>query len=91
VATVFFTYPPLYSTVTLTYPYCTTNPTLHHRTPPDPTVCVCVCSTVHGRIDQVHQLLELQKESAGVARYNAMDKWSQQIASLHDSIINRVA
>jgi len=49
------------------------------------------CSTVHGRIDQVHQLLELNQESTGVARYNGMDKWSAQIASLHDAIINRVA
>lgn len=48
-------------------------------------------NTVHGRIDQVHQLLELNQESAGVARYNGMDKWSAQIASLHESIINRVA
>lgn len=48
-------------------------------------------NSVHGRIDQVNQLLELNKESAGIARYNAMDKWSVQIASLHDSIINRVA
>jgi len=55
-------------------------------------VCVCAhCSTVHGRIDQVHQLLELNQESAGVARYNGMDKWSAQIASLHEAIINRVA
>jgi len=49
------------------------------------------CSTVHGRIDQVHQLLELNQESTGVARYNGMDKWSAQIASLHEAIINRVA
>jgi len=48
-------------------------------------------SSVQGRIDQVHQLLELNKESAGIARYNAMDKWTTQVSSLHDSIVNRVA
>jgi len=45
------------------------------------------CSSVHGRIDQVHQLLELNQEATGVARYNGMDKWSAQVASLHESII----
>ena len=56
-----------------------------------PQIIMCVrCSTVHGRIDQVHQLLELNQESTGVARYNGMDKWSAQIASLHEAIINRV-
>lgn len=47
-------------------------------------------STIHGRIDQVNQLLELEAESTGTARYNAVHKWSNQIASLHEAIVNRM-
>jgi COP9 signalosome complex subunit 2 len=50
-----------------------------------------VCSTVKGRIDQVNQVLKLEKESSGSSRYAAMDKWSQQLASLHQSIVNKMA
>lgn len=48
-------------------------------------------NTIHGRIDQVNQLLELNREMVGIARYNAMDKWSVQIGLLHESIVNRMA
>ena len=49
------------------------------------------CSTIHGRIDQVNQLLELDQESVGSAKYNAMEKWTQQLATLHQAIVNKMA
>jgi len=48
-------------------------------------------STIHGRIDQVKQVLELHRETMGAARYGAVDKWCAQIASLNDAIINRMS
>ncbi|XP_060574908.1 COP9 signalosome complex subunit 2 isoform X2 [Ruditapes philippinarum] len=48
-------------------------------------------STINGRIDQVNQVLELDRESAGCARYNALDKWTLQLQSLHQAIINKIA
>ncbi|XP_045156594.1 COP9 signalosome complex subunit 2 [Mercenaria mercenaria] len=48
-------------------------------------------STINGRIDQVNQVLELDRESAGCARYNALDKWTIQLQSLHQAIINKIA
>ena len=48
-------------------------------------------STVKGRIDQVNQVLRLEKESLGGSRYAAMDKWTQQLSSLHQSIVNKMA
>jgi len=48
-------------------------------------------NTIQGRIDQVNQVLELDKESRGAARYNALDKWSNQVYSLQLAVINRMA
>ncbi|KAJ6628674.1 COP9 signalosome complex subunit 2 [Pseudolycoriella hygida] len=48
-------------------------------------------NTIQGRIDQVNQVLELDKESRGAARYNALDKWSNQIYSLQLAVINKMA
>ena len=50
-----------------------------------------VCSTISGRINQVSQVLELNRETTGSARYNAMDKWTAQLASLHQAIVNKMA
>ncbi|KAK2164863.1 hypothetical protein LSH36_58g18078 [Paralvinella palmiformis] len=47
--------------------------------------------TIHGRIDQVNQLFELDRESVGGAMYNAMEKWTQQLSTLHQAIINKMA
>lgn len=48
-------------------------------------------STIRGRIDQVNQVLELDKESTCAMRYNAMEKWSNQIQSLQLAVINKMA
>ncbi|KAI0223793.1 COP9 signalosome complex subunit 2 [Lamellibrachia satsuma] len=48
-------------------------------------------NTIHGRIDQVNQVLELDRESTGFARYSAMDKWTAQLSALHLSIVNKMA
>ncbi|CAH1796151.1 unnamed protein product [Owenia fusiformis] len=48
-------------------------------------------NTIHGRIDQVNQVLELARETQGIARYSALDKWTAQIHSVHQAIINKIA
>lgn len=50
-----------------------------------------VCSTIQGRIDQVNQVLELDREASGTARYGALEKWAQQLAQLHTAVINKMA
>jgi COP9 signalosome complex subunit 2 len=47
-------------------------------------------SAIMGRIDQVNQVLELKREST-CARYNALDKWTQQLSNLHVAVINKTA
>ena len=48
-------------------------------------------STVRGRIDQVNQVLELDsKTQVGAARYNALQKWSEQLSNLHNSIASKI-
>ncbi|XP_074650276.1 COP9 signalosome complex subunit 2 [Tubulanus polymorphus] len=47
-------------------------------------------STIQGRIDQVNQVLELNREMQ-VARYSAIDKWTTQLQSLHQSVVNKMA
>ena len=46
--------------------------------------------TIHGRIDQVNQLLELDKTAVGAARFSALDKWTTQLDSLHIAVCNRI-
>lgn len=48
-------------------------------------------STIRGRIDQVNQVLELESGTvSGAARYNALQKWSEQLSSLHASISSKI-
>ncbi|KAJ8304653.1 hypothetical protein KUTeg_018236 [Tegillarca granosa] len=48
-------------------------------------------NAILGRIDQVNQVLELQRESTGFARYNALDKWTGQLQTLHQAVVNKTA
>lgn len=50
-------------------------------------------STIRGRIDQVNQVLELDKEwkEKCSVRYQAMDKWANQLQSLQLAVINKMA
>nr|CAD7260820.1 unnamed protein product [Timema shepardi] len=48
-------------------------------------------NTIRGRIDQVNQVLELDKQSLCAARYNALDKWTSQLATLHLAVVNKMA
>lgn len=48
-------------------------------------------NTIRGRIDQINQVLELEKESRTAMRYSAMEKWSNQIQSLQLAVINKMA
>jgi len=50
-----------------------------------------VSSTIEGRIDQVNQVLELNQQRQGTARYNALDNWTYQLSSLHLAIANKMA
>ncbi|KAG9289978.1 hypothetical protein G9A89_010284 [Geosiphon pyriformis] len=45
---------------------------------------------IAGRIDQVHQRLELYRQSTDTQRYTAIDKWSTNVGSLYRTCINRV-
>lgn len=47
-------------------------------------------NTIQGRIDQVNQVLQLDKENSNAARYNAVDKWSNQIRSLQLAVSNKM-
>ncbi len=48
-------------------------------------------STIRGRIDQVNQVLELESGTvSGAARYNALQKWCEQLSSLHASISSKI-
>ncbi|OXU29562.1 hypothetical protein TSAR_012663 [Trichomalopsis sarcophagae] len=48
-------------------------------------------NTIRGRIDQVNQVLELDRKSVCAARYNALDKWTTQLQSLHLAIVNKMS
>ncbi|KAI8119436.1 COP9 signalosome complex subunit 2 [Lucilia cuprina] len=48
-------------------------------------------NTIQGRIDQVNQVLQLDNENNNGSRYNAIDKWSNQIQSLQMAVINKMA
>nr|CAG4636929.1 EOG090X04DO [Ceriodaphnia reticulata]SVE72872.1 EOG090X04DO [Ceriodaphnia reticulata] len=48
-------------------------------------------NTIQGRIDQVNQVLELNQQRQGIARYNALDNWTYQLSSLHLAIANKMA
>ncbi|XP_002732800.2 COP9 signalosome complex subunit 2 [Saccoglossus kowalevskii] len=48
-------------------------------------------NTIQGRIDQVNQLLELDQKSMNADRYAALDKWTSQLNSLHQSVVNKMA
>ena len=44
-----------------------------------------------GRIDQVNQVLELENNThSGSARYNALQKWCEQLSNLHSSIASKI-
>lgn len=48
-------------------------------------------SRVSGHIDQVNQLLELGDNTKGTPKYVAVSKWTTQLASLHTTVINKIA
>jgi len=49
-------------------------------------------SKIRGRIDQVNQLLELDKtKSSGFWKYRAIDKWATQLGSLQSTVISRLS
>jgi len=47
-------------------------------------------NVIAGSIDQVNQVLELAREPLETRRYQMVDLWSKQLASLHATIANRL-
>lgn len=48
-------------------------------------------NTIRGRIDQVNSVLELDSTmQGGAARYNALQKWCEQLSNLHYSIASKI-
>eukprot|EP00850_Spirogloea_muscicola_P012777 SM000084S23113 [mRNA] locus=s84:225342:228677:+ [translate_table: standard] len=54
-------------------------------------VSLILDNRVHGHIDQVKQLLELGDRSKGLKKYGAVDKWTAQLRSLHQTVINKLS
>jgi COP9 signalosome complex subunit 2 len=54
-------------------------------------VSLILDSRVSGHIDQVNQLLELGDKTKGKEKYLAVNKWTTQLASLHSTVINKIA
>lgn len=48
-------------------------------------------NTIHGRIDQVNQLLELNRTGQSVDRFHGLDRWTTQLNSLHTTVVNKIA
>lgn len=47
-------------------------------------------STIPGKIDQVNQLLELDKTSQETARFTSLDRWTTQLDSLSTAVVNKI-
>ena len=48
-------------------------------------------STVKGKINQVEQLLVIdQQNAARNTRYNALDRWTEQLVPLYQAITSRL-
>lgn len=54
-------------------------------------VSLILDNRVQGHIDQVNQLLELGDRSRGLRKYSAIDKWTTQLKSLHQTVVNKIA
>lgn len=51
---------------------------------------VCRCACMSSACVQVNQLLEVGDKNAGMQKYMAMDKWANQLKSIHTSVCNKV-
>jgi hypothetical protein len=48
------------------------------------------CRTIKGRIDQTNQVLTLTLVDSATNRYAAIDKWTNQLATLNLSISQKI-
>lgn len=46
---------------------------------------------VDGRIDQLEQLLLLNKDTKDAVRYQSLGKWASQLQSLHTAVFNKLS
>lgn len=53
-------------------------------------VSLILDNRIQGHIDQVNSLLELGGKSRGLKKYMAIDKWTTQLKSLHQTVVNKV-
>lgn len=54
-------------------------------------VSLILDNRIAGHIDQVNQLLELGDKSKDMKKYVAVDKWSTQLGTLHQTVVNKIA
>ncbi|KAI5710924.1 COP9 signalosome complex subunit 2 [Diaphorina citri] len=54
-------------------------------------VSLILDNTVRGRIDQVRGVLQVEREPEHGARYTALEKWTNQLCSLHNVVLNRMS
>ena len=48
-----------------------------------------LCRKINGKIDQVNQVLEMKREPVETnERYEAVDKWMNEMSSILDSVTN---
>mmetsp|Transcript_5110 Transcript_5110/g.9638 ORF Transcript_5110/g.9638 Transcript_5110/m.9638 type:complete len:437 (-) Transcript_5110:163-1473(-) len=53
-------------------------------------VSLILDSRVSGHIDQVNQLLELGDKTKGMKKYIAVNKWTSQLGTLHQTVVNKI-
>lgn len=49
-----------------------------------------MCVLWRAVLRQVNQLLEVGDKNAGMQKYTAMDKWANQLKSIHTTVCNKV-
>uniref|UniRef100_A0A8D8ZLT1 COP9 signalosome complex subunit 2 n=1 Tax=Cacopsylla melanoneura TaxID=428564 RepID=A0A8D8ZLT1_9HEMI len=54
-------------------------------------VSLILDNTVRGRIDQVRGVLQVEREPEHGDRYTALEKWTNQLCSLHNVVLNRMS
>ena len=46
--------------------------------------------SIKGQIDQVNQILHLERESEKCSKYRALDKWVEEVKNIQSGILNRI-
>ncbi|KAK9794025.1 hypothetical protein WJX73_004702 [Symbiochloris irregularis] len=54
-------------------------------------VALILDGKIHGRIDQVNHLLELDRKASTDEKYTAVDKWAKHVSTLHAAVVGRLS